>query len=286
MNINDQRADIARHLQKELEANYIVVSGPDHPMLIEGPDALVGGEGGLVSVFMPKAKERKRPKLLEVRYILSRLALPPDARHVLVLDEAQDGGTIEWLGRNFATVLGWRSRRDLAKISRDRNFIGSQRKLPPEVAEFVQQRFADTLQATRVLQWLNRSHDRGKDRDENTVRSRRRPKPEKSPLKSIAPDILFTSFGQGALDAVAVRGLADQTTLAGFALDDGVPYPTRKDDYGLALFDEIREYRGDPDKLLRAAAFAGWGLIPEEQHHRIDAIANRLGERRKSRAIG
>lgn len=286
MNINEQRTNIARLLQRELEASYIVVSGPDHPLLIEGPDALIGGEGGLLAVFMPKAKERKRPDLLEVRYILSRLALPPDARHVLVLGEAQPGDAIERLGRNFATVLDWRSRRELAKISRDRNFIGAQRKLPPEVTAFVHHRFADTLQATRVLQWMNRFHERGKEPDQNPERPRRRRKPEKTPLKNIAPDILFTSFGQGALDGTAVRGLADQTTLAGFALDHGVPYPTHKDDYGLALVDELREYRGDPDKLARAAAFAGWGFIPEEQQHRVDAIAKRLDERRKSRSSG
>lgn len=286
MNINDQRANIARLLQRELEATHIVVSGPDHPLLIEGPDALIGGEGGLLAVFMPKAKERKRLNLLKVRYILSRLALPPDARHVLVVDRAKDIGAIQRLGRDFAAVLDWRSRHELAKISRDKNFIGDQRKVPPGVAEFVQHRFADTMQATRVLQWMNRSHDRRKELDQNSELRRGRHRPKKMPFKNIAPDIVFTSFGQGALDSTAVRSLAEKTTLAGFDLDDGVPYPTRKDDYGLALIDELREYRGDPDKLLRAAAFAGWGFIPEEQQHRLDAIANRLGERRKSRSIG
>jgi hypothetical protein len=286
MDIREQRADIALLLQRELESSYIVVSGPDHPLLIEGPDALVGGEGGLLAVFMPKAKERNRPDLLEVRYILSRLALPPDARHVLILGEAHDDEANNQLSWNFAAVLDWRSRRELAKISRDRYFIGAQRKLPPEVAAFVQHRFADTLQATRVLQRINRSYEREKGREQASKLSRRRRRPQKTPFHHIAPDILFTSFGQGAPDSVAIRGLADRTTLAGFELDNGVPFPTGKDDYGLAVVNELPEFRGDPDKLVRAAAFAGWSLVPEEQQHRIDIIAKRLDERRKSRSIG
>lgn len=286
MNIYEQRRDITRLLQRELESSYIIVSGPDHPLLIEGPDALIGGEGGMLAIFMLKAKERARPDRLEVRFILSRLALPPDTRHVLVLEEAMQVGTVEGLSRNFATVLGWDRRRDLAKIARDKEFVGEQRMLPPEVAAFVQHRYADALQATRVLQWMNRSYEREKFDEQYPEPSRRRRKPEKTPFERLAPGVLFTSFGQGAPDSAAVRSLADQTTLAGFSLDNGVPYPTREDDYGLALIDRLPEYRGDPDKLIRAAAFAGWGFVPEEQQHRVQAIANRLQERRKSRPSG
>lgn len=286
MNIYEQRKDIARLLQKELESSYVVVSGPDHPLLIEGPDALIGGAGGMLAIFMPKAKERARPDRLEVRFILSRLALPPDTRHVLVLQERKHDRTVEELGRNFATVLDWTRRRDLAKIARDKEYVGEQRVLPREVAAFVQHRYADALQATRVLQWMNRSYDREKLDEQHRKPFRHRRKPEQTQFERVAPGVLFTSFGRGAPDSAAVRSLADQTTLAGFSLDNGVPYPTREDDYGLALVDRLPEYRGDPDKLIRAAAFAGWGFIPEEQQHRVQAIANRLQERRKSRPSG
>jgi len=286
MNIYEQRRDIARLLQKELASSYVVVSGPDHPLLIEGPDALIGGAGGMLAIFMPKAKERASPDRLAVRFILSRLALPPDTRHVLVLQEGKHDRTVEELGRNFATVLDWTHRRDLAKIARDKEYVGEQRVLPREVAAFVQHRYADALQATRVLQWMNRSYDREKLDEQHRKPFRHRRKPEQTQFERVAPGVLFTSFGRGAPDSAAVRSLADQTTLAGFSLDNGVPYPTREDDYGLALVDRLPEYRGDPDKLIRAAAFAGWGFIPEEQQHRVQAIAYRLQERRKSRPSG
>lgn len=49
---------MGRLLQREWDSSYIVVPGPDHPLLIEGPDALVGGKGGVLAIFVPKAKER------------------------------------------------------------------------------------------------------------------------------------------------------------------------------------------------------------------------------------
>lgn len=276
---------MGRLLQRELDSSYIVVPGPCHPLLIEGPDALVGGKGGMLAIFVPKAKERRRPDLLEVRFILSRLALPPSARHVLVLADARDDRITGKLSKNFVTTLNWNSRRDLARIAQDRDFVGEQRELPPEISAFVQNRFADTLQATRVLQRINRPYEREKTRD-RTRKAQRQHWPDQKSLEHIAPDILFASFGRGAPDSSAIRSLADQTTLAGFNLDNGVPYPTRVDDYGLALVDDLPEYRGDPDKLVRAAAFAGWGFIPEEQQHQVDAVAKRLNECRKSRSFG
>ncbi|TSD84154.1 hypothetical protein FFK22_034105 [Mycobacterium sp. KBS0706] len=281
MNIYEQRSEITRLFHRELETSYIVVSGPDHPLLIEGPDVLVGGEGGMLAIFMPKAKERARPDQLEVRFILSRLALPPDVRHVMILNEAPYSRAIELLGRNFAIVLRWDSRRDLAKIARDKQFVGKQRLLPPEVTGFARHRFADALQVTRVLQWINRSYERERVHDDSRQR-----RPGKTPFKHVGPGLLFTSFGWGAPNGTAIRSLTDRTTLAGFALDNGVPYPTREDDYGLAVVNQLPEHRGDPDKLIRAAAFAGWSFIPEEQQHRVDAVANRLQERRNSRPVG
>jgi hypothetical protein len=37
----------------------VIAAAPDHPILIEGPDLLIGGEGILVAVYMPKAGDRR-----------------------------------------------------------------------------------------------------------------------------------------------------------------------------------------------------------------------------------
>lgn len=213
MNIYEQRRHIARLLQRELESGYIAVTGPDHPLLIEGPDALIGGEAGMLAIFMPKAKEWVRPDRLKVRFILSRLALPPETRHVLVLEEELRNHSIERLGRNFAAVLNWRSRRELAEIARDKEFMGEQRMVPREVAAFVRHRYADALQATRVLQRMNRPYDRNTVRGPYGEPSRRRGRPRRTPFEHVAPGVVFTTFGRGAPDSTAVRNLADQTTV-------------------------------------------------------------------------
>jgi hypothetical protein len=82
--ISLRRRTIERELRDELPSSYVIVAAPDHPLLIEGPDVLVGGEGNLVAVFTPKASERHSRERLSVRFVLSRLALPPQTRYVLL----------------------------------------------------------------------------------------------------------------------------------------------------------------------------------------------------------
>jgi hypothetical protein len=55
------RRMVARELGDEIPSSYLIVTAPDHPLLVEGPDLLIGGEGNLVAVFMPNASDRKMP---------------------------------------------------------------------------------------------------------------------------------------------------------------------------------------------------------------------------------
>lgn len=62
---------------------------PDHPFLLHGPDALVGGQGRLFAFFVPHANERGSPANLLSRLALSRLALPIQTLTVLLFVESQ-----------------------------------------------------------------------------------------------------------------------------------------------------------------------------------------------------
>ena len=81
----------------------------------------------------------------------------------------------------------------------------------------------------------------------------------------------------------AVYEIVRRTTSSGFALDNGVPYPTNLETYGLAVVEQLPEYRSDPDKLVRAAAFAGWAFVNELQEGQAQRIARLLGRRREKR---
>ena len=115
--ISLRRHTIERELRDELPSSYVIVAAPDHPLLIEGPDVLVGGEGNLVElVFTPKAIERHSRERLSVRFVLSLLALPPQTRYVLLSDDPHEHAISHNVADNFAAVLPWHRRGEIAKI--------------------------------------------------------------------------------------------------------------------------------------------------------------------------
>jgi hypothetical protein len=89
--VYQQRRRLESTLRRELPDDYVIVSGPDHPLLLRAADLLVGGKGSLTAVFVPTAREKTDPDLLRARLTLNRLALARDARPVLIADpEAGD----------------------------------------------------------------------------------------------------------------------------------------------------------------------------------------------------
>ena len=104
-----------------------------------------------------------------------------------------------------------------------------------------------------------------------------------SELSEAAPGVTSTWFSHGAVKTPAVYDLVRRTTLSGFELDNGVPYPTNLETYGLAVVERLPEYRGDPDKLVRAAAFAGWAFVDEHREGQVQNIAKLLSKRREKR---
>jgi hypothetical protein len=110
--VYELRHRLERTLRRELPSSYLIVSGPDHPLLLRAPDLLVAGEGKLSAVFIPTAHERRNPEDLRARLILSRLALPRDTRPILIVEsEAEAVSNI--LGSDFTAVIEERQARTL-----------------------------------------------------------------------------------------------------------------------------------------------------------------------------
>jgi hypothetical protein len=96
--------ELLKGIRREFGRNHSVVTQPDHPYLISGPDALIGGNGILTSLFIPKAAERRIPTNLLVRLAASRLALPVHTRFVLLVD-----GDNEVLGDDYVITRSFDS---------------------------------------------------------------------------------------------------------------------------------------------------------------------------------
>ena len=90
---------LAKSLQRGIEGNYLVVPRPDHPMLIAGPDILIGGEGNLTAVFF--VSKSTRVAILRARVIAARLALPVSSSMVAFAESYNEGT----LGNCFGTLI-------------------------------------------------------------------------------------------------------------------------------------------------------------------------------------
>lgn len=83
--------EFLKQIRSQFGRRYTVATQPDHPYLLTGPDALIGGNGVLVAVFTPKAAERRTPEELLIRLTASRLALPGHAHCILMVNRTTEG---------------------------------------------------------------------------------------------------------------------------------------------------------------------------------------------------
>jgi hypothetical protein len=120
-----------------------LVLRPDHPLLLRGPDALVGGNNNLCAVFFPHALEHNNPAHLASRLIASRLALPVHCRTLLVMDE-RDEPRFEALAANFSLISTKRDR-SLRSFLRDNQDFGKSGPMDRKIQELANRTFDATL---------------------------------------------------------------------------------------------------------------------------------------------
>ena len=248
-NIRSRQVQLAARLRRELGSDFVVVPAPDHPLVMRSVDVLVGGRSGLTAFMMPSAEERRRPAMLEARLTLNQIALPPETQFVYVadLDETSPMGE----GRFAEQIsVGDRSMaRNAAAIAE--SAPGSK---PAPDADKVRQRSQSRFAATyRVARLVNIRRPEG---DGRYTMPRRGANLSFDTVNSVPSVFAKRAISTRTLIGLSVRG-ADRwyepsgrqpmpiSAPAGLVFSPGFPRP-----------------RNDPDKALRAAAFAGWILAP------------------------
>lgn len=291
VNIYDRRHDLARLLHRQLPSSFLVVSAPDHPLLIRAPDIIASTEQSIVALFTPSATERRSQSLFKSRFVLSRLALPPHARFLLVF-EPFDESIARDFARDFAEVIPWSDRAGIVSIVQDRNFVGHHRDVPSEVAVDAQTRFANAMAVMRLTARLSRRPFTTAFGEEpyleipeagNAPAIRRRPiKPRITrDTSSIGLEgVAFSEISDNQLDAAIVRELVNEQAAYAFSLDNGIPY-ARDHATGIAVINDWPTKSRDPDKLIHAAAFAGWAFILQENRNELSRFARRLRYRQQ-----
>lgn len=280
MNVKTERDRLSSLLRREIKGSYLTVKAPDHPLLLRGPDILIGGEGNLTAVYLPTTQEMRQDKALRSRYILSRLALPAATRHLLVHWGSSAETTSSTYGQ-FAIELAWDERRDIAKIAVDSNYFGRQIDIPKSIEVAAKERFSESyfaIQANRRL--LARAGQSSPDASEGKLNVARLI--DQGP---IVDGVRENYFQGGTLSLPSIKSLIAKTTTDSFTLEDGVPLPNNEQlIHDLAAVADVASFQGDPDKVLRAAAFAGWALLEDLPQERQRVAAEHLRKLKKRRA--
>lgn len=263
-----------------------LVSRPDHPLLLRGPDALVGVENSLCAVFEPHSLEERNPAHLATRLIASRLALPRSARTLLVLSRRQES-RFAAIATQFSLTTN-RSDQSLRLFLRSHDF-GQTR--PLELESFVagQKRFDAAMEVTRFAFFLNRRSNEsiraGKPFRETRV-SRR------LSLKGLHYDprnrVVVQGIETSLLTAESKNNLIRQvnSTLSGnvlesFDLVEGLPQEksTYRHSAVASAGEKLLDLRS---KAVYAAALTGTAVIFGSKAEVIEETLSHFSERFKS----
>lgn len=249
---------IAQRMRQSLGSDYLVVSAPDHPLLLRSPDLIVGGQGHLLAIICATAREARQPDLARARLTLARAALPPETSFAFVATPYSDTVAHE-IATDVDAVLTLRDIDDLVKVGKSDASLRLTRDREQARVKAMQ-RFGRSY---RIAQTLNP--------DELTVdrASRRLRKRSGALYQGIENGIARAEFLHSP-NATDLANLVLNGARRAFSLDSGVSYPVGHS--GLAYADDIPVAQGDPNRYIRAAAFSGWVLAPsslEVQHARL-----------------
>ncbi len=258
--IHIRRREIADHLRHASNGNSVVVVAPDHPLVMKSVDVLVGGPSGVTAIVMSTAEEVRRPNLLQSRLTLNKVALPPETRFVYVAGRDE---THLKLGEAFSAVVNLSDRgakEELSSISTNPRRL-SRRPDVEKLQRLAEGRFADTYRLSRILQRhrmregarpkRSRSHSASRDRFSNGVEA---------------------AFFSSEPTPRALSQLTPIGTERWYRSIEGEPEPTGEP-AGIVFALDYPRTVGDPDKVLRAGAFAGWVFAPSNAARTPEQVA-------------
>jgi len=258
--VHTRRREVAEHLRRTSDGISMVVVAPDHPLVMRSVDVLVGGPSGVAAIVMSSAEEVRRPHLLQTRLTLNKVALPPETRFIYV---ARRDETHVNLGLAFSAVVSLSDRGAKEELT---SIIANPHRLPrrSDVGKFqrlAEQRFADTHRLSRILQRhriregarpkISRSHSASRDRFSNGVEA---------------------AFFSSEPTPRALLQLTPMGTERWYRSIEGEPEPTGEP-AGIVFALDYPRTVGDPDKVIRAGAFAGWVFAPSDTARSREQVA-------------
>jgi hypothetical protein len=276
------------------KADFEVVANPDHPLLFEAPDLLIAKPDNLVAVFVPHNAEQSAPGNLLARLTAARLALPADARSVLVPTDSAPWLTDD-IASQFSEVIRSGKNKELASFAADKKAWGNSRPVPLETrarAFHQYQLLLDLSSADAVRQWAPHRKKRPTTQPDTPPKPRVTSSTHSNVVEELIADHEYQpahqtrwlhqrwQFWPRNADPIARR---DESVVAAvparsrasameqvrpycramlkltYGLDQGIPY--RQDNLvSILLIPELKEWSADPGKPFRSAAFAGWAL--------------------------
>lgn len=260
-NIYTRRREIADYLRRISEGNSVVVVAPDHPLVMKSVDVLVGGRSGVTAIVMSTAEEARRPDLLRSRLTLNKVALPPETRFVYVA--GRDEGHFD-SSESFSAVIHLSdraAREELSSISANPRRL-SRRPDTDKIQRLSERRFADTYRLSRILQ----RHKMKEGAKPKRIRSQ-------SASRDRFSNGVEAAFFQSEPTPRALSQLTPIGTSRWFHSIQGEPEPTGEPAGVIFALDYPRTV-GDPEKVLRASAFAGWVFAPSDTSRSHEQVAD------------
>ena len=260
-NVNDLRTDLARRLRQQLGGDFVVVAAPDHPLVMRSVDVLVGGRSGLTAFVTPSAEERRQPALLGARVTLNKVALPPETQFVYVARPDDDAPL---LTSRFVEQLSFADRsvtRSAVAIV-ERSAQAPRSPYGDKARQISQSRFAATYRVARLV-----NSERARTDTDRPQRSRG------ANLSFDTVKSIPSAFADRPLSTRSIIGLSVRGADRWFAPTDDQPMPTNET-AGLVFSPDFPHLRHDPEKVLRAAAFAGWILTPTSSERSPEQVAD------------
>lgn len=282
--------------------DYKVALRPDHPFLAIGPDIIVGGQGALVAILIPKVSEIRMPHELLVRLAFGRLALPAHTRFVLVLEHRsiQLGNPKTSIPISFDAVFTEKKMQGLVK------FISSQDSAVTHFGEKILE--VQHRQYSRATTFFVESrHALSAERKTSNTRAvlsdirgsleytpptwavratgpsvTRKPRSrQRQPPLIRSGDVVLgaVNFARNGSPMQTLRKFCSIGIQTDYMIDNGIPY-LRDANLKFLITNTPPTGRLDPSKPLRAAAFAGWIVTQADSARELedftDSIRSRL----------
>ena len=263
-------------LRNSLGASTLVVKRPDHPYLFSAPDILVAGEGRLAAFFLPSSRDNKNYDDLRARLIAARIALPNGTTTVLVLPPDRPSPPQDIVRALTETVAE-------SEVGRRRSVLRMAtqtvaRPLDADVRTQAFERFSVLQFASQRLGADSAGHNLAGSKQANL--KLRAEVAARLPVGDVAAwpsgikppkDVIYqgrcavavkhSSKKEGLLSRV--RSLCVYSLCTEYVLDNGGIYQ-RDIMPNLVVANSHLDSRTDPDKAIRALAFAGWVTVESQ----------------------